>query len=123
MLPTRIDQPRRFTWVVGNAVEHAFQPLVEQLNSVEGLEINLIALRSEYWGQEITVTGLLTGQDLLAGLPEKDLGDGVLLPSLMLKHDDTRFLDDMTVAEISHKLKIPIFPVSGVEELINKCIN
>jgi putative radical SAM enzyme (TIGR03279 family) len=123
MLPTRIDQPRRFTWVVGNAVEHAFQPLVEQLNSVEGLEINLIALHSEYWGQEITVTGLLTGQDLLAGLPEKDLGDGVLLPSLMLKHDDTRFLDDMTVAEISHKLKIPIFPVSGVEELINKCIN
>jgi len=123
MLPTRIDQPRRFTWVVGNAVEHAFQPLVEQLNTVEGLEINLIALRSEYWGQEITVTGLLTGQDLLAGLPEKDLGDGVLLPSLMLKHDDTRFLDDMTVAEISYKLKIPIFPVSGVEELINKCIN
>ncbi len=122
VLPTRIDQPRRFTWVVGNAVEHAFQPLVEQLNSVEGLEINLIALRSEYWGQEITVTGLLTGQDLLARLPEKDLGDGVLLPSLMLKHDDTRFLDDMTVAEISHKLKIPIFPVSGVEELINKCI-
>lgn len=123
MLPTRIDQPRRFTWVVGNAVERAFQPLVEQLNTVEGLEINLIALRSEYWGQEITVTGLLTGQDLLAKLPEKDLGDGVLLPSLMLKHDDTKFLDDMTVAEISHKLKIPIFPVSGVEELINKCIN
>ena len=122
MLPKAIAQPRRFTWVVGNAVEQAFQPLVNQLNQVEGLEINLVALNSQYWGQEITVTGLLTGQDLLAGLSNKDLGDGILLPSLMLKHDDTKFLDDLTVADVSNQLSIPIFPVSGVEELINQCL-
>jgi putative radical SAM enzyme (TIGR03279 family) len=123
MLPKAINQPRRFTWLVGNAVEQAFQPLVAQLNQVEGLEINLVALNSQYWGQEITVTGLLTGQDILAGLSAKDLGDGVLLPSLMLKHDDTKFLDDLTVADVSNQLAIPIFPVSGVEELINRCID
>ncbi|MBE9042867.1 TIGR03279 family radical SAM protein [Pleurocapsales cyanobacterium LEGE 10410] len=123
MLPQAIDKPRRFTWVVGNAVEQAFQPLVEQLNQVEGLEINLVALNSQYWGQEITVTGLLTGQDLLAGLADQDLGEGILLPSLMLKHDDTKFLDDLTVADVSDKLAIPIFPVSGVEQLIDRCIN
>lgn len=122
MLPKSIDQPRRFTWVVGNAVEQAFQSLVNQLNQVEGLDINLVALNSQYWGQEITVTGLLTGQDILAGLSAKDLGDGVLLPSLMLKHDDTKFLDDLTVADVSNQLAIPIFPVSGVEELINQCL-
>lgn len=123
LLPDRIDTPRRYTWVVGNAVEQAFQPLVKQLNTVEGLEIDLVALNSKYWGQDITVTGLLTGQDLLAGLQEKDLGDGILLPSLMLKHDDTRFLDDLTVADISQQLAIPIYPVSGIEELIDRCIN
>ncbi len=123
MLPSGIDKPRRFSWVVGNAVEHAFQPLVEQLNAVENLEVNLIALRSEYWGQEITVTGLLTGQDLLLGLPRKDLGEGILLPSLMLKHGDTKFLDDRTVEEVAAKLNIEIFPVNGVEELISQCIN
>jgi putative radical SAM enzyme (TIGR03279 family) len=122
MLPQAIASPRRFTWVVGNAVEQAFQPLVAQLNEVEGLEINLVALNSQYWGQEITVTGLLTGQDLLAGLPPKDLGDGILLPSLMLKHDDTKFLDDLSIADVSSQLKVPIFPISGVEELINQCI-
>ena len=120
MLPEAIDSPRRFTWVVGNAVEQAFQPLVEQLNAVKGLEIDLVALNSKYWGQEITVTGLLTGQDLLQGLSGKDLGDGILLPSLMLKHDDTKFLDDMTVADVSQELGIPIFPISGVEELIDR---
>ena len=123
MLPQAIDRSRRFTWVVGNAVEQAFQPLVEQLNAVAGLEINLVALNSQYWGQEITVTGLLTGQDLLAGLSGKNLGDGILLPSLMLKHDDTKFLDDLTVADVSRQLAIAIFPVSDVRELINQCLS
>lgn len=122
LLPPAISQPRRLTWVVGNAVEQAFQPLVTQLNQVDGLEINLVALNSQYWGQEITVTGLLTGQDLLSGLATKDLGDGILLPSLMLKHDDTKFLDDLTVENVSNQLAVPIFPVSGVEELINQCL-
>ena len=122
MLPDAIEPPRHFTWVLGNAVERAFQPLVAQLNAVKGLKINLVALNSKYWGQEITVTGLLTGQDLLTGLPRKDLGDGILLPSLMLKHGDTKFLDDLTVADVSQQLGIPIYPVSGVEELIDRCI-
>ena len=127
MLPEEISQPRCYTWVVGNAVEQAFQPLVAQLNQVKGLTINLVALNSQYWGQEITVTGLLTGQDLLAGLQSQkqsqNLGDGILLPSLMLKHDDTKFLDDMTVAEVSQQLAVPIYPVSGVSELVEKCIS
>ncbi|ELS02495.1 putative FeS-containing Cyanobacterial-specific oxidoreductase [Xenococcus sp. PCC 7305] len=122
MLPSKIENPRNLTWIVGNAVAKAFQPLVAQLNAVEGLAVNLVALRSEYWGQEITVTGLLTGQDILAGLSGKDLGDGILLPSLMLKHGDTRFLDDLTVEEISNKLNIPFFPVASVTELINTCL-
>jgi putative radical SAM enzyme (TIGR03279 family) len=123
MLPQRLEQPRRLTWVVGNAVEKAFQPLVKQLNEVEGLTVNLVALNSAYWGQEITVTGLLTGQDLLAGLTGKDLGEGILLPSLMLKHDDTRFLDDMTVEELSDRLQIKIYPVGSVQESIECCVN
>ncbi len=123
MLPIKLDRPRCLTWVVGNAVERAFQPLVEKLNTVIGLQVDLVALRSEYWGQEITVTGLLTGQDLLLGLSGKDLGEGILLPALMLKHDDTKFLDDLTVTEVSDRLGIHIFPVSGVEQLIATCIS
>jgi putative radical SAM enzyme (TIGR03279 family) len=121
-LPPKVETPRRFTWVVGNAVEKAFEPLVQQLNAVEGLDVRLAALRSDYWGQEITVTGLLTGQDLLGGLKGKDLGDAIVLPSLMLKHGDTRFLDDMTVEELARQLGLPILPVNGIEELIDACI-
>ncbi|MEQ8755057.1 MAG: TIGR03279 family radical SAM protein [Coleofasciculus sp. G1-WW12-02] len=121
ILPSRVEPERELTWVVGNAVETAFVPLLQQLNKVEGLDVKLAALRSEYWGQEITVTGLLTGQDLLNQLSGKDFGDGILLPALMLKHDDTRFLDDMTVAEVSRQLGTQILVVQGIEELLEHC--
>ena len=122
MLPNRIETPRRFTWVVGNAVEQAFQILVKQLNEVEGLTVNLAALNSDYWGQEITVTGLLTGRDVIEGLQGRDLGDGILLPDLMLKHDDNRFLDDLTLEEVINQLTTQIVPVHGIEGLIEACI-
>jgi putative radical SAM enzyme (TIGR03279 family) len=122
-LPKQVSPPRKLTWVVGNAVELAFQPILQRLNRVEGLELNMVALCSDYWGQQITVTGLLTGQDLLAGLQGRELGDAILLPSLMLKHGDSRFLDDMTVEELADKLGIKIVPVSGVKGLIDACRN
>jgi len=122
LLIAGVRSPRQYTWVVGNAVEKAFQPLVAQLNQVAGLKVNLVALNSKYWGQEITVTGLLTGEDLLQGLQGRDLGDGILLPSLMLKHGDTLFLDDKSVAELESRLETEILPVAGVAELIETCL-
>jgi len=122
ILPPRLKQPKRLTWVVGNAVATAFQPLVARLNSVEGLVVNLVPLCSDYWGQEITVTGLLTGHDLLLGLPKQDLGEAILLPSLMLKHDSEYFLDDLTVSEVSQRLEIPIVVVESSEDLLQKIV-
>ncbi len=100
----------------------AFEVIVRRLNQVEGLEVDMVALSSDYWGQEISVTGLLTGQDLLAGLQGRNLGDGILLPSVMLKAGDRLFLDDMKLEELALMLKSPIWPISGVEELINTAV-
>ncbi|MCL2927292.1 MAG: TIGR03279 family radical SAM protein [Trichodesmium sp. MAG_R01] len=113
-----LSTPRKLTWVVGNAVEKAFVAIANQLNQIEGLEVNMIALSSSYWGQDITVTGLLTGQDLLEGLQGRDLGEGILLPSVMLKQGDNLFLDDMTLEDLSVQLETNIWPVAGVEELV-----
>lgn len=120
-LPKSLNHPKSLTWVVGNAVEKAFTPLVDTLNAVEGLNVKLAAFASQYWGQEISVTGLLTGEDLLRGLEEKELGDRILLPSVMLKHEETKFLDDMTVAELEERLGTPISVINGIEELI-ECV-
>ena len=120
--PTLVNPPKKLIWVVGNAVEKAFEPIAHKLNKIPGLEVKMVALSSRYWGQNITVTGLLTGQDLLEALQGLDLGDGILLPSVMLKQGEPRFLDDMTLFELASVLKTEIFPVSGVEELISVAI-
>ena len=122
LLPPKISPQRKLTWVVGNAVEKAFQPILKRLNSVEGLEVNMRALSSDYWGQSISVTGLLTGHDLLLNLQGQDLGEGILLPNVMLKHGELVFLDDMSIEELACQLNTKILPVAGVEELINTCI-
>ena len=120
-LPAHIAPSRTLTWVVGNAVEYAFQPILQRFNRVDGLTLNMAALRSDYWGRDITVTGLLTGHDLLLFLRDQDLGDGIVLPSLMLKQGDTCFLDDLTVEQVATKLGVPIYVVDGVEELVERC--
>ena len=121
-LPVKISSPRQLTWVVGNAVEQAFQPIVQRLNQVEGLHVKMAALKSEYWGQQISVTGLITGQDILRTLQGEDLGAGILLPSLMLKHDEARFLDDMTVDELAQQLDTQIWQIGSIEELLETCV-
>lgn len=121
-LPKSVS-PRKFTWVVGNAVEQAFQPIIQRLNAVEGLSVTMQAMSSDYWGQSISVTGLITGHDLLLNLHRKDLGDAILLPNVMLKHGDLVFLDDISVEELSRKLNTKILPISGVKGLIDTCID
>jgi putative radical SAM enzyme (TIGR03279 family) len=123
LLPPQITPPRHWVWVVGNTVEKAFQPIVETLNQVKGLTVEMAALHSEYWGQSMTVTGLLTGSDILHSLQGKNLGEGLLVPKLMLKHDTTQFLDDMTLEQVAEGLNCPVHPVGGgPKDLIQACL-
>jgi len=127
-LPPTLPSQRHFTWVVGNAVEKAFQPILNRLNQVEKLCVEMAAINSDYWGQAITVTGLLTGHDLRLHLRDRDLGDGILLPTIMLKPTDPGnpqkwlFLDDQSVESVSEALNVPIIPVDGVDGLIHGCL-
>ncbi|MBE9181230.1 TIGR03279 family radical SAM protein [Oculatella sp. LEGE 06141] len=121
-LPEQVASPRKLIWVVGNAVEQAFQPIVQRLNQVKGLELEMVSLSSHYWGQQITVTGLLTGQDILQALQGRSLGSGIVLPSMMLKHDESCFLDDMTVEELAEQLQTSVFRVASLEQFIQTCI-
>jgi len=112
-LPSRLPEPRHLSWVVGNTVGEVFQPLVTRLNQIENLRLAFYPLASDYWGQTMTVTGLLTGHDLIHHLQGKLLGDRLLLPSIMLKHDQPIFLDDVSLDTVAEALKVPIQVVSG----------
>ena len=72
------------------------------------LHITVIPIINHFFGEKITVSGLITGQDLVAGLSGREIGDELLLPSNMLRSGEDVFLDDVTVSQIEQALTIPI---------------
>lgn len=77
-----------------------------------GMKVNIYPVRNEYFGEGVTVTGLITGNDIYNQLKDKQLGEELFIPMSMLKNGEPIFLDDMTVNELSIKLNIKIKPVA-----------
>ena len=117
-LPKQLQKPKQCSWVVGQLVKQALTPACRRLNQIDGLTIHLYGLPSPYWGQDQVVTGLLTGEDLLKGLEGQDLGDQLLLPSVMFKQDQAVFLDDMTLEQLRNALDVPIRIVHGADDIV-----
>jgi len=72
------------------------------------VEVAIYAIENQFFGKEITVSGLLTGQDIISQLKGKALGECLLLPVNMLRAGEQTFLDDITVTAVSDALQIPI---------------
>ena len=121
-LPKRIKQKRTVSWVVGKLVYEALIPTKNKLNKIIGLNINLYGLPSIYWGQEQVVTGLLTGEDLIIGLKDKDLGEAIFIPSMMLKINTDLFLDDKNISEVEKELGTEIHVVDDANDIIKNLI-
>ena len=77
------------------------------------LDIHLYGIRNDFFGEHITVSGLLTGQDILAQLQGRELGERVYLPQNVLRSGETVFLDDLTVADLEETLQVPIYIVKS----------
>ena len=121
-LPQRVKKPKIVSWIVGKLVYESLITTVNKLNLIDGLTINLYGLPSIYWGQEQVVTGLLTGEDLIHGLSNKDLGEAIFIPSIMLKHDSELFLDDKKISEVSQILNTKIHILDNPDDIINTLI-
>ena len=73
-----------------------------------GLSVRVYPIRNDFFGERITVTGLLTGQDIIAQLKGQRLGEELLLPINVLRSGETVLLDDYTVDDISRALQVPV---------------
>ncbi len=121
-LPKKVKKEKKVSWIVGKLVYEALIPTVKKLNYIDGITINLYGLPSIYWGQEQVVTGLLTGEDLIDGLKNKDLGEGIYIPSIMLKHNTDLFLDDKKISDVENQLHTKIHVLDDADDIINNLI-
>ena len=77
-------------------------------------------IRNRFFGETITVSGLITGHDLMEQLKGRDLGDALLLPCNMLRSQENVFLDDITTNELERALGTPVIIAgSSGEELVS----
>lgn len=89
-----------------------------------GLCIHVYQIRNDFFGEKITVSGLITGQDIISQLKGKNLGSCLLLPCSMMKADEDVFLDDYTVKDVSEALQVRIDIVkSSGQDLIDSIRN
>lgn len=73
-----------------------------------GLKCDVHRIRNDFFGETITVTGLITAGDLIAQLRGKNLGTELLISSAMIKRDEPVFLDDLTVSDVESELDIKL---------------
>ncbi|MEN6371483.1 MAG: DUF512 domain-containing protein [Armatimonadota bacterium] len=104
-LPERIPHPVKATVVTSTLATPIIEEFTSELNKVEDLHVYVAPIMNEFFGESVTVTGLLTGKDIINQLKGHDLGDFVLIPTVMLR--DGVFLDNITLSELSEALSCP----------------
>ena len=116
--------PRRVSVVTGVAAYDHIHTLCRKLSdAVEGLDIHVYPVINHFFGETITVAGLLTAKDMIEQLTGKDLGDELLFPATCLRAEGDLFLDDRTPEELSSALHVPVCPTeSEGADLIRKLL-
>lgn len=105
---------RKVTVACGIAAAPVHKQLAEKImRQIPQLEIQVIPIINRFFGETITVSGLITAQDLTAQLKNVDLGDELLISKAMLKADEPVFLDDAHLDDVAASLGIKITPTAN----------
>lgn len=104
-LPRTLAKPRRVIWVTGALIAPIMQALARKLNSIEGLWVDVCPVTNYFFGESVTVAGLIGGKDILATLRSRDTqGSYILIPDVALRAAEQDFIDDMTLTKLRQAL-------------------
>lgn len=113
-IPTDGARKRHVSMATGKAAAPMMRALCGMLTArLPWLTATVYEIENKFFGEEITVAGLLTGHDVAEQLSGRALGDELLIPATMLRAEGDLFLCGMTQAELSEKLNVPIRAVKG----------
>jgi len=103
------EKTRKLSIATGYLAYDFIKSLTDELmRRVHTLDVTVYRIKNDFFGENITVAGLITGTDLLKQLKGNDLGERLIIPSVMLRSERDMFLDSMTVGELSEKLGVEI---------------
>lgn len=112
-LPTQIKKPKKITLGVAESAITIFQEITSHLNNIENLECELIQLKNNFFGANVTVAGLITGNDLINQLKDKQI-ENLVIPSIMLRQFTKVFLDNVTIADVEKALNCKVWVIEDI---------
>ncbi|SES65087.1 putative radical SAM enzyme, TIGR03279 family [Natronincola peptidivorans] len=105
----KFKSAKKVTVLTGTLIHNTMNELCQALNSkVDNFILQAIAIPNDYFGGQVSVTGLITATDILNRLKGIDLGEKIIIPISMLKSEEEVFLDDITVTELQNKLEVKV---------------
>ncbi len=116
-LPATLDRPRHLTMACATLIAPVLGDIVAALNTIGNLHVDLHVVHNSLFGDEVTVSGLISGNDLLQTLAEVELGDTVVLPRVMFDDGGTRLIDDVMLEQVESTLGRPVAIVDSIREL------
>ena len=118
------DRANEVSLATGKLAAPYLKQMIEKIQvKFPNVKAHLYVIRNEFFGELITVAGLITGQDLIAQLKGQKLGNKLLLPCNMLRSGEEVFLDDVTITEVKDSLQVEVDIVkSSGQDLIEAII-
>lgn len=118
------DVKKKITVITGVSAYPLIKFAVEKVKEKwHNLDCGVYAVKNNFFGEKITVAGLVTGQDIIEQLKGKELGEYLVFPSVMLRYENDMFLDDTTVSELEEALNIKTVQTdSTAESFVNSLI-
>ena len=112
-LPKKLEKPLKISFATSYAAKYAIEKIAKTLNNIENLEVSVNPVKSSYWGDDITVAGLITTDDLIRTVKDID-SDLVIIPSVMLRPYSQDFLDGKTLDYVKKSTKKEFFVVEDI---------
>lgn len=101
-LPKSLKTPLKMSFASSYAAKNTFEKIAKKLNKIKNLTVTVNPVKSLYWGQDITVAGLITTDDLIRTVKDLD-ADIVVIPSVMLRPYSEDFLDGKTLTYVKEQ--------------------
>jgi putative radical SAM enzyme (TIGR03279 family) len=108
------------TLVCGKLIAPVLEGKAVELSEVFGMEVDVLPVENRFFGPTVTVSGLLTGRDVVEALRERELGEVVFLPRAMFDSAGERTLDDMSLAEIREELGVRVEFAGTMGEVVER---
>ena len=117
-MPLKVP-PRTITVVTGVSFAPILKQALSRVRAIPGASVRVITARNRFFGETVTVSGLLTGADILRAVANRrHLGSLLVLPANTLKDDERTFLDDMSLEDLEDAAGVPIRTVNGFGDLV-----